>query len=495
MPGKAVRWFRGVWSIALLAAALPAYGRHQTHERSARNAGITVMGEVRTGGVYVLPVPNPSLESVLKQAGSLTANATGSVKIVRNGRMTLQTHVRPGAEIQLQHGDVVIVQGRKNSARDAPSGTVEVALLNLIDRPVLIHLRPEHANVRSLIELLGQPADVATTLRILGPVAKSPERDGDLMLQSGCILVFDPRAVQRERVPKLPRPVVVRQLTIRPAGADAGDVRNGPLFQRQTVPQAPGVEGPPPKIEPQKRSPRAQSDADVPGLRPPEPGEAIQRPAPVKSAAGDSEPLNDQWRPAETPAPSQTGIAIASGPTEPPAAEPPSRSAAPLDTGSQKIAEPEREESSFDMLTLVICLFAGLGVIAAGGFLISMGRKAAAGDRPVVRAIPAATSTLDQLIRNKLEVCEEPFEMAASLEFFGRTASTPRSRFDETHADKMMPGPHFTQRPSDEAGKDTSRENDSSLRADAGQPAPPAPASSRGVLDRALSSVVKKETV
>lgn len=493
MFGRASRCSKLVWSIALLAGSVPAYGQRTGRPAVSRSSGercaIVVMGEVRRSGVYSLPASRPSLADVLTQAGHLKGSATGSVKVIRGGRMTLQTHVKSGGGMSLRDGDVIIAAGREDrSARAKPAGPIEVALLDLIDRPVLVQLRAQHADVQSLLSLLHQSPATAHSLRILGPVSR--DKRGNLSLKSGAIVVFDAKAIDRERVPALPPAYVIAKPRVRTVQAGSAETRNGPILQSSRsngdkTPSEPGGIHPPVQAPPvtarsqQSDSPKGQKTATI---------------------------HDDQWRLAKAPAPGPlagvgVGMPNGSGITAEPI-EKSETAGAPLHqpasvNESVPVNAKGDEESSSGFLTLIVGLFAGLGVLAAGGFLWSMGRKAAAGDLSVRRVFRRPILPLDQLINNELEVCEEPFVTSASLEFFGRTSSVPQSRIDVSHAteDAAVSGPHFVSKPLP-ADSNSSGQTESTPRADDRHTSPPAPSStSTGVLDRALSSVLKKESL
>lgn len=485
MLPRAVRCSRYVWGIVLLSSICATVnadqrGRPKAVSQRVERVSIVVMGEVRHPGVYSMPRSHSNLTYVLGEAGSLNREATGSLKIVRSGRMTMQTHVKSGGRMPLQHGDVVIAAGHHK--RNGSTGPVEIALLNLLERPVMIHLRSRHADVQSLLRLLRQPAGGASKLRILGPVVQPKNNNGNLFLKSGAIVVFDPRSVERKQLPRMPAEYVIRPSSIRTVQAGAGDGRTGPLFKAQ---------------------PSSTTKQDPPTRTSTEP--ALRAPVPETRSAskGAKSFSDDDWKTKPSPHKGPlAGIGTAMGNLQPTPSQPPSifddqkpdaavkPSTATVEAELTPAATPNEDESTFSFLTLIVGLFAGLGIITAGGFLWSMGRKAAASDTAVGRVFRKPITLLERLIRKDLEVCEEPFVTSTSLEFFGRTSSTPRSRIDDRH--RAAVGPHFARKSQDET---TVEDSTTTPRADDRHPAPPAPASTaHGALDRALSSVLNKET-
>jgi hypothetical protein len=191
---------------------------------------VAVMGEVDTPGTYRLDSSGLRLHRIIQCARGFTPNASMAIKVIRPGR-TSQTEIFSDKnDTPLMPGDLLIVESRQQRAgnhryvasRDSQTihagyqeGTiragVQIALLNVLDYPVILRLRPEQANASYLVQALGQPISLLTNTRIITPdlpgrmtseAAKRASR-----LDDGSVIVFERDAVNRDRLPvTLPKP-------------------------------------------------------------------------------------------------------------------------------------------------------------------------------------------------------------------------------------------------------------------------------------------------
>ncbi|GAB4162592.1 MAG: hypothetical protein Tsb009_39500 [Planctomycetaceae bacterium] len=110
---------------------------------------------------------------------------------------------------------------------------MEIALLGILNRPVLMRIRERHATVSAMLALLGQPRSIANHLHLIRTkrrFAQSQPRKTDSQLQSGDILVFTPSKVIQTQVPPLPRAIPWKQVEqIRPSS-----LQNDTLPERNT---------------------------------------------------------------------------------------------------------------------------------------------------------------------------------------------------------------------------------------------------------------------
>lgn len=185
-------------------------------QAAARRSFIAVMGAVEQSGVFEVPEPIPPLGKLLQQAGGLAAGATGNIHVIRRGRMTLQTHVTTGMNVPLRPGDVVIAGGAGGRHRRDASALIEVAIVGLVERPVVVRLRPEHARVEAIASLLGQDSRAAARVRVIGSRGRR--------LSNGSIVAFDPATVRRDRIPSLPPPTKFRSDPSRKSSAPRHEI-------------------------------------------------------------------------------------------------------------------------------------------------------------------------------------------------------------------------------------------------------------------------------
>ena len=73
---------------------------------------IRVTGEVARPGLYELATATPQLVDVIRQAGGLSPNASGNIRIVSGGRADRQTFYSPLLDFRLSPGDLIVVDAR-----------------------------------------------------------------------------------------------------------------------------------------------------------------------------------------------------------------------------------------------------------------------------------------------------------------------------------------------------------------------------------------------
>jgi hypothetical protein len=186
-----------------------------------------IMGAIRQQGVYELPNRFASLVEFVRRAGGLTSNATGNIRIVRNGRAGLQTFYSDRNTMTLIPGDVVIVDSRRFAGR-AGAGSrftnqrtapvlVAVAFVNLVDRPIVVTIPTERATVERIVKDLGQHPDIAKRVQVVGP--RTSRKNNDLqsqVMQSGSVLVFPSSLIDTYALPVLPNVIpIAARLDIR----------------------------------------------------------------------------------------------------------------------------------------------------------------------------------------------------------------------------------------------------------------------------------------
>ena len=193
------------------AAVMQQYAR-----QSQQSACIAVLGAVGTPGAYQFSATTVALPDLLAQCGGLTNAATGTLRLVRDGRPGIAFFYGPTASgIALQAGDVLVVDARgtrqhgvgavpHDQRTHAAPGTLQLALLGVAAEPVVVNILAEHAKVGTILKFLNQqqipPGGVSV---IAGGSRLLPGESAD-PLSDAAILVFDPRAVTPETLGDLP---------------------------------------------------------------------------------------------------------------------------------------------------------------------------------------------------------------------------------------------------------------------------------------------------
>lgn len=224
-------------SAAVLAGDACAQGPRSNSKtivwQSAQNSKdipVGILGEIAKPGVYHVDAGALSVQSLVRRAGGLTDEASMSIRIVRQERVAQSLFFSPQADSRLMPGDVLVVESKRALAEiskvmDAvpqanpirqttavstdPTG-VQVAFLNVLDGPVIVKLHPEDARVEHVVQMLGQPIELAGSVRVLGPERSAstsgPRASGIPRLADGAVLVFPKGAINRSKLPTLPKP-------------------------------------------------------------------------------------------------------------------------------------------------------------------------------------------------------------------------------------------------------------------------------------------------
>ncbi len=215
-----------VLSAGLVRVQLSAGSREITpFGRGKQQANwFTVMGHVGRSQTYELPTSTPSLVDFIRFAGDLKPTASGQLRIVRNGRVSVRVRYSPSSTEKLLPGDLVIVDGKmahgrifrgRNSDVAASTGPVQIGLIGIRRWPVIMESAPERATIRWITQQLGQHESASVGVKAIVP-RNFTQTTPDTRLQSGSVLVFNPALVDISRLPAgLPEPVDVS----RPAGS------------------------------------------------------------------------------------------------------------------------------------------------------------------------------------------------------------------------------------------------------------------------------------
>ena len=169
------------------------------------------------------------------------------------GLLAEQVFLGSGEAPSLLPNDLIVVGARGSSeqtlrAAEAGPGpnaqpavstasAVQIAFLNLIDRPVIVKMSGDQATLARVVELLGQPADCAAEIHVFAPLGAGPRGSDSIdeatrPLDSGTVLVFPSPSIRLETLPALPEPIAETSL-ISPA---APSPQSGPMAQSGPTP-------------------------------------------------------------------------------------------------------------------------------------------------------------------------------------------------------------------------------------------------------------------
>jgi len=250
-----------------------------------------IMGAVGKPAVYYQKSSRIPLLELVTLAGGTTEQASGGVRIVRQGRGGLQTYLTPNSTYEILNGDIVFIESRRAATRSGlnefsqPLRTLNVsshvgdanenhpdsavgmqsdptraaptqaylAFVGLAPRPIVVPVPSNEATLEAAMMWLKQDPRSAPWPRVLTPVPL-PQSRNDVaatkrLLPNGTVLVFEPSNVDQAALPDFPSPVGEAPATI---------PQNDPAIQ-QTPRVAERFRGPLPQ---QSRSDRLTSRTD-----------------------------------------------------------------------------------------------------------------------------------------------------------------------------------------------------------------------------------------
>jgi len=491
---------------------------------------VGILGEVGRPGVYALEPQALTVQSVVHRAGGMAESASGTIRIVRQDRVVESVYFSPHVSTPILANDLLVVESQQARAaitsyyesdprgRNAaslpvfrgtdPSG-VQVAFVNVLDRPVIVKIKHENARVDQVVRMLDQPQELAQSVRVIGPErmiaqgAASPQAT----LSEGSILVFPRSAVNRRRLPSLPSPYeseiasgAVPSLIGGPSG-QSPELRNvgqlPPLMTRDTSTSrapagwgsGPAVALPIPAPDPVPGAPIAAPPRDTVELPPANPATPLVHASPRIATlpfSGQPRVTSSSQAVTVTPEPAIDPIPKAAAQVDPQFKSdlnaPEADSAELQESSKPEIQEPARL-TGLQILAVLLCVGTLIGLSLAVRKRL-MGRDALgtqsgsqistpAESEP--EAIPGTAETggavesaaepaqggyssewFDQLLAGTLPVIAEKPEFPTEIRLQGQIIPPPVFRVDAAHA--VAEGPHFVTQPRPSAPPDAAEE-------------------------------------
>ena len=198
--------------------------------QNSNNMQVGILGEIAKPGVYHVDAGSLSVQSLVRRAGGLTDDASLSIRIVRQERVIQSLFFSPQADSRLMPGDVLVVESmrslsamskvleggpranpvRQTAASPADPTGVQVAYVNVLDTPIVVKLHLEDARLERVVEMLGQPIELAGAVKVIDPQKAShvmaQVASGTLRLTDGSVLIFPRGSINRSKLPSLPKP-------------------------------------------------------------------------------------------------------------------------------------------------------------------------------------------------------------------------------------------------------------------------------------------------
>jgi hypothetical protein len=249
-------------------------------QRPAASAGLTVgvVGKVHQPGIYRFESARGDLVTLVKAAGGLTSEASGGLRVIREGRyINVEVPYRindsvtyhPRMRFDLFPGDMVVVRGRADGAKDngglpptldsagrpiyaplsAKDFTFEqekapppreqpvanIGVLGVGPRPVLLRLPAGGSTLEDILTRLNQPTTGNGLVTVVkpgeGPLSVRWTDAKNIGMVGDTVCVFDAKTLDTSSLPEFAEPVVIPgEAAERIArGADAAPDRARPI--------------------------------------------------------------------------------------------------------------------------------------------------------------------------------------------------------------------------------------------------------------------------
>uniref|UniRef100_A0A7C2P7G9 Soluble ligand binding domain-containing protein n=1 Tax=Schlesneria paludicola TaxID=360056 RepID=A0A7C2P7G9_9PLAN len=208
-----------------LAAAQPPRGQPKVMTWEApdpsRRDCYGILGDVARPGVYSTSAREVTLQDLVQHSGGITAQASPTVRVVRQGRPAHSLLFSPTGRDVLQPRDVVVVD---SASHHTSANATWLCLVGVIDRPVVVPVRPELAQLTTIVRsMLDQSEELAKAVRVVPPPRTTPLTRQDAFLPSGTVLVFDQGLLVTKNLPAFPETIAMEApLPAQPDDRDHG---------------------------------------------------------------------------------------------------------------------------------------------------------------------------------------------------------------------------------------------------------------------------------
>lgn len=464
---------------------------------------VGLLGQIAKPGVYEIERRGTLLSDLVQNVGGMAKDASGQFRIIRNGRPGQSTSYAGASNFELMAGDLIVAdarpaQYRQGSAKET-ADSVQVGFVNLLDRPVVLKLKVEHARLPEILSMMRQDPSLASLVKVVAPLGQRGygQAHADATLASETVLIFPPNSVKTDRLTSLPQPIKIQRDGDKPAAPDEAvkpaapadnitpDVTAAPRRQPSVgswTESAPLPQSAQPVSQPNVEPAESVTEVPPPPEESPKPQRAtgIRGSSPRAAIAADRIARDTHMvlaPPAEEPAPNPDVVVHDAAPapdiqeslpfTDEPLGDEPPRLNAKGKSQSMRLAKDSSDTTltSADLEAAAVptgsswsiwppILTAGIGLITLLGFSWSLRRRtqATVPNVPMVRSPqqPAATDSqqtattprralLDEIIDDQLPLTEEQIPLASPMQFHGRPQPPKNIRMDQRHP---LPKPH-----------------------------------------------------
>lgn len=172
---------------------------------AAQTAGYYgILGAVAKPGVYSAEGREVTLQELIQHAGGISPQASPAVRLVRQNRVAQGRYFDPAGHDGLLPGDMILVE---SLAGHTPGAAVSIGLIGVMDRPVVVPMRAETAQITTMMLALGQSQELARSVQIIVPSRQRLPSSVTAPLSNGTVLIFDPKLLVGGNLPAFPEPI------------------------------------------------------------------------------------------------------------------------------------------------------------------------------------------------------------------------------------------------------------------------------------------------
>ncbi len=164
-----------------------------------------ILGEVAKPGVYSAEGPEVTLQELIQQAGGMSANGSPAIRLVRQNRIAQGRYFNPAGRDPLLPGDIVLVENLYPQAAGAQA--VSIGLIGVMDRPVVVPMRADNAQIGTVMLALGQSSELARSVQLIVPSRQRPPTSASAPLANGTVLILDPKLLVAGNLPSFPEAI------------------------------------------------------------------------------------------------------------------------------------------------------------------------------------------------------------------------------------------------------------------------------------------------
>ena len=161
---------------------------HQQNQLQ-RTAFIGLLGEFVHCATYEVEEQDLTLQKVISKAQGLTSESSGIIRVIRGGRVSQDLLYSPESAFPLMDGDVLLAlsvptnvinisaeqqwNDAQRNQQQSPTKLTQIAIVNLLNRPVVFGVPPEISDLAGILHCLKQPLEnysqIAESIKVIPP--------------------------------------------------------------------------------------------------------------------------------------------------------------------------------------------------------------------------------------------------------------------------------------------------------------------------------------